>query len=151
MKTNANVLCLTGFMLWSEISNHLFWDCRLYVPILANTCVAKLTFFGIFYICRCPIRVAGLGRQRLSNKIHHGRRFCSSGNGAWSIRFIPPCTDSLRGCWGTPQVRGSIGGRFRSTVSTWLGGLTHAIDGVAIVHGDGLRDRREQWQRRRRG
>ena len=87
-----------------------FRDCRSCVPILANARVAKLTFFGMLYIRRCPFRVAGLGHQRLSSQIHHGRRFRSSGNGAWLVWFIPPCSDGLRGCWGTPQVRGSIGG-----------------------------------------
>ena len=42
-------------------------------------------------------------------------------------------------------------GQFRGVVAAFLGGLMHAVDGLAIVRGDGLRDRRGRWRRRRRG
>ena len=45
------------------IGPSFFRDCRSCVPILANARVAKLTFFGMLYIRRCPFRVAGLGHQ----------------------------------------------------------------------------------------
>ena len=58
-----------------DIRPPFFRDRPTYERILANARVAKLTFFGMLYIRRYPFRVAGLGRQRLSNLIHHDRHF----------------------------------------------------------------------------
>ena len=44
------------------------------------------------------------------SQIDHGRRFRSSGNGAWSICFETPHADALSGSLGTLNVKGSIGG-----------------------------------------
>ena len=46
------------------------------------------------------------------DRIDHGRRFRSSGNGAWSIRFKTAHADGLSGCWDTLNVMGSIGGGY---------------------------------------
>ena len=46
-------------------------------------------------------------------RIDHGRRFRSSGNGAWLIRFKTTHADGLSGCWGTLNVKGLVeGGNF---------------------------------------
>ena len=49
---------------------------------------------------------------------------------------------ALGGAWPHPGKGINTGGLFRGAVAAWLGGSMHAVNGVAIVHGDGLRDRR---------
>ena len=44
------------------------------------------------------------------DRIDHGRRFRSNGNGAWSICFETPHADGLSGSLGTLNVKGLIGG-----------------------------------------
>ena len=44
------------------------------------------------------------------SQIDHGRRFRSSGNGAWSICFETSHADALSWSLGTLNVKGSIGG-----------------------------------------
>ena len=41
----------------------------------------------------------------------------------------------------TPGKGFHRGGQFHTTVAAYLGGLMHAVDGVAIVRGNCLRDR----------
>ena len=44
------------------------------------------------------------------DRIDHGRRFRSSGNGAWSISLVTAHADGLSGRQVPLQVKGSIGG-----------------------------------------
>ena len=81
-------------------------------------------------------------------RIDHGRRFRSSGNGAWSIRFETPHANGLSGSLGTLNVKGSIG----EAISRRSNRLTRRLLATpSIVRGDGLRDRRGRSRWRRRG
>lgn len=67
-----------------------------------------------------------------------------SGIGAWSTIINILRVDFLRGSWGTLSVKGFIAGGGVSQRNSRLARLLDAV-GIAIVFGDGLRDRRGRW------
>ena len=72
-----------------------------------------------------------MGAASVSSEMAHGR-----------FALNPRVRMASGGAWPHPGKGFIRGGQFRGVVAAFLGGSMHAVDGLAIVRGDGLRDRR---------